>query len=111
MDWENLDFLREDLGTGQTQRAINVGVATAFTSAATLGYLVWTVRGSQVLMAAMIASGPNWQVWDPLPVLASAGGRCASDDTSLADIAKKSNQDRDPTKKKTKDEEDVVEPR
>ena len=95
LDWQNMDFIRNDLETNQVQRAVNVGAATAIASAATLGYLIWTIRGSQVLMAALLASGPNWRVWDPLPVLAISGGAGGKGDTSLADLAENANKKRE----------------
>ena len=90
MHWENLDLLSNQRDASQDLRAMNVGTATALTGAATLGYVIWTIRSSQMLMATLLASGPSWGVWDPMPILAFAS-RSREDDSSLADLAKESN--------------------
>ena len=90
--WENIDLLRDQIRENLEQRAVNVGTATAVTSAATFGYLLWTIRGGHAIVAALIASGPTWNLLDPLPVMAMAGNsKSKEDDSSLAELAKKSN--------------------
>ena len=45
-----------------------MGVATAVSSALSVGYVVWTLRGGY-LVASLLSSVPAWQFIDPLPVL------------------------------------------
>ena len=88
--WENMNLLRDQLGDDLSQRAVAVGSATAITSAATLGYLIWTVRGAHVLAAAML-TGPNWNNFDPMPIL-SVRRKGNDDDDSLAELTSRANE-------------------
>jgi|GEM_PF-5040054 len=92
--WDNINLLREQVRESLANRTVNVGAATAVTGAATLGYLLWTIRGGHALIAALVASGPTWKLLDPLPVMAGVhGGQSDDEDSSLADLAQKSNQE------------------
>jgi hypothetical protein len=92
MDWDSISLLRDQLGNSAKLKSVAVGTATAITSAATMGYLIWTVRGGY-LMAAMASGVPAWQAFDPLPILQFTGTVAKDDEESLAGLAHESNQD------------------
>ena len=52
-------------------RAAVIGSSILATGGASIGYVVWLVRGG-VLMSSMMSALPAWQMVDPLPVLAAA---------------------------------------
>jgi len=55
------------------ERRTVVASAIAATSGLSIGYVVWLVRGG-VLVSSMLSALPAWQMIDPLPVVAAAGG-------------------------------------
>jgi len=71
---ENLDAIWERLGSDLNQAAgeagveIVVGSGAVVTTAVSVGYVIWMVRGS-ALLASLASSLPTWSLVDPLPVL------------------------------------------
>jgi hypothetical protein len=82
--WGKLDSLYEDLDAEMNFDSYVVGTATAMTTALSIGYVLWTIRGGY-LLASMLSSMPAWRLIDPLPILDGfvggwAGGRRRDDD-------------------------------
>lgn len=70
--WEDFKLLRQRIQDDATSRRLAVGAVAAAGSAATIGYVLWTIRGG-FLMATLMASLPAWRSLDLMPIL--AGGR------------------------------------
>ena len=65
--WERLDSAGgEVLSDARVQ--IVVSASTAVTTAVSVGYVVWTIRGT-ALVASLASSLPTWTLVDPLPIL------------------------------------------
>ncbi len=68
----------------------SVTVGTTVVSTFSVGYVLWSMRGGQ-LLSTFLATMPAWQIMDPLPVLQSfatpSGKR--DDDGGLAEIVRK----------------------
>ncbi len=55
---------------GVSVREIVLGTTTVVSTALSVGYVVWLIRGG-TLFASMVASLPAWTLVDPLPILTS----------------------------------------
>lgn len=66
--WNNLNVIRDQIEEDSNAMAVAVGTATAVSGVATIGYLVWTLRGGY-LVASLVSAVPAWRVFDPLPIL------------------------------------------
>jgi hypothetical protein len=58
------------------------GGTAALSTSISVGYVVWLIRGGQVL-AALMAHLPAWSLIDPLPILGSFDKRDDENDDSL----------------------------
>ena len=74
--WESLDGFKRNAEAIATAPALMIGGSAVLATSISAGYLVWMIRGGQVL-AAMMANLPAWQLMDPLPIL---GGWVEKDD-------------------------------
>ncbi|MCA9173081.1 MAG: tandem-95 repeat protein, partial [Planctomycetales bacterium] len=78
-----------DGGDSVATEEIVLGAAKVVTSALSVGYVVWMVRGG-TLLASMAASLPAWTSFDPMPILGSfqaiASTNNDEDDESLSDL-------------------------
>ena len=66
--WRKLDALFDDTQLDTVQLNLRVGTAMVAVSVLSVGYVIWTLRGSY-LMASLLAQLPIWASFDPLPVL------------------------------------------
>jgi hypothetical protein len=66
--WDQLDRLKQELETEASLGVLTVGSAMLLTSALSVGYVFWTIRGGY-LLATMLSTLPAWRMVDPLPVL------------------------------------------
>ena len=66
--WRKLDALFDDTQLDNVQLNLRVGTAMVAVSVLSVGYVIWTLRGSN-LMASLLAQLPIWAGFDPLPVL------------------------------------------
>ena len=66
--WNELDALQDDVQPGLTFDTTVVGTTAAVTTALSVGYVMWTLKGGY-LMASALSSAPLWRMVDPLPVL------------------------------------------
>ena len=72
--WEKLDMLEEHIQSDPTTQTLIVGSAAAGSTALSVGYVLWTIRGGY-LAASLMSSLPAWQMVDPLPILDSLEDR------------------------------------
>ena len=68
--WKTLNQNSERMATQASVAEVLLGGTAAIASSVTVGYLVWLIKGGQVL-AAIMANLPAWQLIDPLPILNS----------------------------------------
>ena len=68
-----LEELRRQMEGLVEERHALLASSLALTGGLSIGYIVWLVRGG-VLLTSMLSALPAWQMIDPLPVLAAAGG-------------------------------------
>jgi hypothetical protein len=68
-----LEELQRQLLSPGEDRQLSYASSIAVTGSVSVGYIVWLVRGG-VLVSSMLSALPVWQMIDPLPVLAAAGG-------------------------------------
>jgi len=47
---------------------VTAGTVVGLSTAASIGYLVWSVK-SGALLSSFVAALPSWRVFDPLPIL------------------------------------------
>ncbi len=86
--WNNLNVIRDQIEEDSNAMAVAVGTATAVSGVATIGYLVWTLRGGY-LVASLVSAVPAWRVFDPLPILEMhCQQRNDRDDASLQEMLK-----------------------
>ncbi|MBI3154432.1 MAG: cadherin-like domain-containing protein, partial [Burkholderiales bacterium] len=71
--------LEEQAGARAEAREVSLASGVALTSALSIGYVVWLVRGG-VLLSSVLSTLPAWQLLDPLPVLARARSGDDEDD-------------------------------
>ncbi len=90
--WDALDENREQLETEASIPTFLVGGTAALASTLTAGYLIWLIKGGQ-LVAALMANLPAWQLIDPLPILNSLDDEDVSDDQSLEEMIESGNAD------------------
>lgn len=53
-----------------TEETLVLGTTTVVSTALSVGYVIWLVRGGSLLMT-MVASLPSWSSFDPLPIVDS----------------------------------------
>jgi VCBS repeat-containing protein len=63
-----LDDLEESLANQDFQFRVIVGAVTGVTTAFTVGYVLWALKGGY-LLASLLSSLPAWATFDPLPIL------------------------------------------
>jgi len=80
--WQALDQNRRQLESEASLPEILLGSTAAITSSVTVGYLIWLIKGGQV-MAALMANLPAWRLIDPLPILSAIIDEEDGDDDSL----------------------------
>ncbi len=80
--WQALDNNRRQLEADASLPQILLGSTAAITSSVTVGYLIWLIKGGQV-MAALMANMPAWRLIDPLPILNAMIDEEEGDDDSL----------------------------
>jgi hypothetical protein len=64
-----------------------VSIMTGATSAFTVGYVIWLLRGG-VLLSSVLSALPAWHLIDPLPVLGRAGPRDDDEDQDDEAVAR-----------------------
>ncbi len=69
-----LTEMRTQLQALGEQRPALIASSIAVSSGLSIGYVIWLVRGG-VLVSSMLSALPAWQLIDPLPVVAVAGGK------------------------------------
>jgi hypothetical protein len=89
--WDAIATLDEEVGQEQKLEVV-VGTAAVVTTAASLTYALWSIRGAS-LAASMMSTLPAWAMIDPLPIAdANVNARAATskcrDDETLEEIAK-----------------------
>ncbi|TWU08136.1 LamG-like jellyroll fold domain-containing protein [Stieleria varia] len=63
-----------------------IGTTKVISSALTVGYIVWLVRGG-AMVASLVAALPAWTSFDPLPILGNSEiDESESDEESLSDL-------------------------
>ena len=91
--WDAIASLEEEAGQDGNVEVV-VGTAAVVSTAASLTYVLWSIRGAS-LVASMMSSLPVWALIDPLPIVDGAtNSRAASsatddDDETLQDIVKR----------------------
>ncbi|MDH4051226.1 MAG: putative Ig domain-containing protein, partial [Rubrivivax sp.] len=65
--------MKHQLELAAEQRHAEIASSMAVTATLSIGYVIWLVRGG-VLLSTMLSALPAWQLVDPMPVLAAAGG-------------------------------------
>lgn len=88
--WQALDRNRQQMESEANLPEILLGNTAAITSSITVGYLIWLIKGGQVL-AALMANLPAWRLIDPLPILSTMIDEEEGDDDSLESIVKQGN--------------------
>jgi hypothetical protein len=77
-------------GDSTTVPEIVLGATTVVSTALSLGYVIWLVRGGAIF-ASLVASLPAWTLIDPLPILTSFDETRESkkeDDERLVDLVR-----------------------
>ena len=77
--WDELDTLQEDVQPGLAFGTAAVGTTAALTTALSVGYVMWTLKGGY-LIASALSSAPLWRMVDPLPVLHELPARRSDED-------------------------------
>lgn len=80
--WQALDQNRRQLEAEASLPQFLLGSTAAIASSVTVSYLIWLIKGGQVL-AAVMANLPAWRLIDPLPILNSIIDDDDGDDDSL----------------------------
>ena len=78
--WKALDNNKSQLQSESGLTELLMGSSAALASSITVGYLVWLIKGGQVL-AAVMANLPAWRLIDPLPILSSIADNDDDDDS------------------------------
>ena len=90
--WQSLDGFLDNAVSNASLPIFVTGGSVAFTTSITAGYLVWLIRGGQILTALM-ANIPAWRLIDPLPILGRLPVEDDEDDDSLATMLAESSED------------------
>ena len=93
--WKQLDSAGGEV-VSETRVQIVVSASTAVTTAVSVGYVIWTVRGT-ALVASLASSLPTWTLVDPLPILEQSkpGGdkkQTSADEDSLQAMIERTNR-------------------
>jgi hypothetical protein len=91
--WETLAQPNEDSHQEGRSVEVVVGTAAVVTTAASLTYALWSIRGAS-LAASMVSSLPVWAMIDPLPIVDSNANAALAkskrlDDETLEEIARR----------------------
>ncbi|WP_158222671.1 DUF4347 domain-containing protein [Rhodopirellula sp. MGV] len=93
--WDDLDKVQQQINQPTDATFVMAGSFAGFSSALSVGYVVWTVRGG-LLATSLLAHLPAWSFVDPLLVLSDLEGQeDESDDDSLENIIDKKQAERD----------------
>jgi hypothetical protein len=68
--WQRLDAVRHEIESEMKWETLIVGTGTTLMTGLSVGYVLWTLRGSY-LLASLMSSIPAWSLIDPLPILDS----------------------------------------
>ncbi len=66
--WQALDHNSKQMQSAANLPQILLGSSAAIASTISVGYLIWLIKGGQIV-AAMMANVPAWRLIDPLPIL------------------------------------------
>ncbi len=70
--WREMDQVaqqqQEGARTVEVATRVTAGTVVGLSTAASIGYLVWSVK-SGALLSSFVAALPSWRVFDPLPIL------------------------------------------
>lgn len=87
-----LDLQRDELAKQQDHLDDLIQSSTTISSALSIGYIIWLVRGG-LLIGSLMASLPVWRTIDPLPVLNEFNDDDNDDDESLEALVATDNKD------------------
>ena len=87
---KGLDQVRDDLSRPRMVGGAAQQMMLTFAPTATVGYVLWTVRGG-FLLTGLLAQIPAWRIIDPLSILEGADGE-ANDGESLQSMLEESNR-------------------
>ena len=83
--WQALDEYQNQVEAESNIPVAILGSTAGFASSISVGYLIWLIRGGNIL-AAVMANLPAWSLIDPLPVLSRLESDQAAGDDSLESI-------------------------
>ena len=100
---QKLDDIRDQLPLDEIKLDLQIGSATAAVSAMSVGYVMWTLRGSY-LIASLLSQLPTWKMLDPLPVLefVNRGSTVRpEDDESIGELIDRARKNKAPAPKES----------
>ncbi|MCC9599924.1 DUF4347 domain-containing protein [Stieleria sp. JC731] len=93
--WNDLDKVQEQINDPTETTLVVAGTFAGFSSALSVGYVVWTVRGG-LLATSLLAHLPAWSFVDPLLVLSDLeGDEDEFEDDSLENMIEKKQAEHD----------------
>uniref|UniRef100_UPI0035631969 beta strand repeat-containing protein n=1 Tax=Stieleria sp. TaxID=2795976 RepID=UPI0035631969 len=92
--WSDMEDMQGEINDGFNTPYIFAGSFAGVSSALSVGYVMWTVRGG-LLATSLLAHLPAWSFVDPLLVLDELDDDDDSDDDSLAEMLDKSESERE----------------
>ncbi|WP_436716681.1 DUF4347 domain-containing protein [Roseiconus lacunae] len=94
--WEDIAKIQQQINSPTETTYVMAGTFAGFSSALSVGYVVWTVRGG-LLATSLLAHLPAWSFVDPLLVLSDLEGEGDdADDDSLENIIDKNERENSP---------------
>ncbi|WP_182869937.1 DUF4347 domain-containing protein [Rhodopirellula sp. JC639] len=91
--WSDMQDMQDDINDGINTPYVFAGTFAGFSSALSVGYVMWTVRGG-LLATSLLAHLPAWSLVDPLLVLDELEQEEDGEDDSLVGMLDKSENDR-----------------
>ena len=91
--WSDMEDMQGEINEGFNTPYIFAGSFAGVSSALSVGYVVWTVRGG-LLATSLLAHLPAWSFVDPLLVLDELDDDDEAEDDSLAEMLDKSESER-----------------
>ncbi|QDV42402.1 hypothetical protein Enr13x_22470 [Stieleria neptunia] len=91
--WSDMEDMQDEINDGYNTPYVFAGSFAGVSSALSVGYVVWTVRGG-LLATSLLAHLPAWSFVDPLLVLDGLDDEDETDDDSLAEMLDKSESER-----------------
>ncbi|MCS7469204.1 DUF4347 domain-containing protein [Stieleria sp. ICT_E10.1] len=92
--WSDMEDMQGEINEGFNTPYVFAGSFAGVSSALSVGYVVWTVRGG-LLATSLLAHLPAWSFVDPLLVLDELDDEDEADDDSLAEMLDKSESERE----------------